>query len=134
MLTLTLARNNLPSFRTIALVLILILINVAAFGQRGNSKDDLNVIDLEPFADAAHHWYDITDKGTVVHAVPNQQHYKTTDLKEVGDNILLYQKNNGGWPKNYDIMAVLTREQKDSLIQAKNILNTTFDNGTSYTH
>src|SRR4051794_6851523 len=131
---LTLAHKNPPSSRTFVLVLILILINAAAFSQPGNSKDDLNVIDQEPFADAAHHWYDITDKGTVVHPVPNQPRYKNTELKEVGDNIILYQKNNGGWPKNYDIMAVLTQQQKDSLIRAKNILNTTFDNGTSYTH
>jgi PelA/Pel-15E family pectate lyase len=117
-----------------SLLIVLLSLSFTAFTQSKDSKEDLNKIDLQPFADAAHHWYDITDKGTVVHAVPNQPHYKTTDLKEVGDNILLYQKANGGWPKNYDIMAVLTKEQKDSLVQAKKILNTTFDNGTSYTH
>jgi PelA/Pel-15E family pectate lyase len=93
-----------------------------------------NAIDPSPFADAAHHWYDIYEKTNIIFAKPNQPHHKTTDLKEIGDNILLYQKNNGGWPKNYDIFAVLTPAQKDSLIQAKSVLNTTFDNGTSYTH
>src|SRR5205085_3319342 len=102
---------------------ILLLLHVTAYSQKGKSKDDFNTIDLQPFADAAHHWYGIADKGMVVHAVPNQPRYKTTDLKEVGDNILLYQKDNGGWPKNYDIMAILTQKQKDSLIQAKKVLN-----------
>jgi PelA/Pel-15E family pectate lyase len=131
---LKLANVSLTFPKVVNLVFISLLLNVVAYSQTPNSKDDLHTIDLQPFADAAHHWYDITDKGTVVHAVPNQLHYKPTDLKEVGDNILLYQKDNGGWPKNYDIMAVLTQEQKDSLIGAKKILNTTFDNGTSYTH
>ena len=50
----------------------------------------------------------------------------------IADNILLYQKNNGGWPKNYDMQAILTPEQKDSLIKDKPVLNTTFDNRTTY--
>jgi PelA/Pel-15E family pectate lyase len=57
-----------------------------------------------------------------------------TDVINIANNILLYQKNNGGWPKNYDVFAILTNGQKDSLMAAKNILNTTFDNGTTYTH
>jgi len=32
------------------------------------------------------------------------------------------------------MMAILTQEQKDSLMAAKNILNTTFDNRTTYSH
>jgi len=98
------------------------------------SKDGVNAIDPSPFADAAHHWYDIYEKTNVIFAKPNQPRYRNTQLKEIGDNILLYQKNNGGWPKNYDIFAVLTPEQEDSLIQSKSVLNTTFDNGTTYTH
>jgi PelA/Pel-15E family pectate lyase len=47
--------------------------------------------------------------------------------------MLLFQKDNGGWPKNYDMQAILTPEQKDSVLQAKKLTNTTFDNGTTYT-
>jgi PelA/Pel-15E family pectate lyase len=53
-------------------------------------------------------------------------------LTAIADNILLYQKDNGGWPKNYDVFAILTKEQRDSLLQAKHQDNTTFDNGTTY--
>ncbi|MBE7171668.1 MAG: pectate lyase [Williamsia sp.] len=91
-------------------------------------------INTEPFSDNANHWYGIFDKANVVNPRPDRPKYKTTDIVEVGDNVLLYQKDNGGWPKNYDIMAVLTPEQKDSLAKAKSTLNTTFDNGTTYTH
>src|SRR5689334_4293085 len=113
------------------LSVLLIVLSVTTFAQ---SKSPSNAIDPEPFADASHHWCDIYEKTNVIFAKPNQPKYQTTQLKEIGDNILLYQKNNGGWPKNYDIFAILTPDQKDSLITAKSILNTTFDNGTTYTH
>ncbi len=35
-------------------------------------------------------------------------------------------------PKNYDMQAILSPEQKDSLLKAMNELHTTFDNGGSY--
>ncbi len=114
--------------------LLLLMILGSAVPSMAQNKNDLNAIDPEPFADASHHWYDIFEKTNVIFAKPNQPRYKNTQLKEIGDNILLYQKDNGGWPKNYDIFAILTPEQKDSLIKAKSILNTTYDNGTTYTH
>jgi PelA/Pel-15E family pectate lyase len=130
-----LANRERTSLKLVNLLFtIFLLISFTAFSQSKNFKDNSDSIDVKPFADAANHWYGINDKGTIVHAAPTQARFKTSDLEKVGDNILLYQKNNGGWPKNYDMMAILTPEQKDSLIQAKNILNTTFDNGTTYTH
>jgi len=91
-------------------------------------------IDMRPFADAAHHWYDIFEKENIINPKKNQPRYKPTEIEAVADNVLLYQKNNGGWPKNYDILAILEPAQKDSLLNAKDILNTTFDNGTTWTH
>lgn len=91
-------------------------------------------IDPEPFGDDSRHWYGIAEKTNVIFPKPNQPRYKPTEITGIADNILLYQKDNGGWPKNYDIFAILTPEQKDSLIKAKSVLNTTFDNGTTYTH
>jgi PelA/Pel-15E family pectate lyase len=102
------------------------------FVSTANFSFSQNAIDPAPFADASHHWYDIYDKGNVIFPRPGRPRYKTTDLKEIGDNILLYQKTNGGWPKNYDIFAILTPDQKDSLIKSKTADNTTFDNGTTY--
>lgn len=91
-------------------------------------------IDPEPFGDDSRHWYGIYDKSNVIFPKANQPRYKPTQLAAIADNILLYQKDNGGWPKNYDMFAILTPEQKDSLVRARNVLNTTFDNGTTYTH
>jgi len=91
-------------------------------------------IDTAIFANSAHHWYDIKDKHNVINPKQHQPRYKYTNLAAIGDNILLYQKSNGGWPKNYDMMAILTADQKDSLLRDKDNLNTTFDNSTSYSH
>jgi PelA/Pel-15E family pectate lyase len=94
-----------------------------------------HAIDIIPFYDSAHHWYDITDNDKVISPDPGQRKYKKSDIRKIADNILLYQKNNGGWPKNYDMLAVLTPKQKNILINSKNdTLVTTFDNGTTYSH
>jgi PelA/Pel-15E family pectate lyase len=111
---------------------LVLLIPLFVFSQ--SRQANINVFDPKPFADAAHHWYDIAEKGMVVHPIPNQPKYALNELEKIGDNILLYQKTNGGWPKNYDVTAILTSEQKDSLQQYKTTQNTTFDNGTTYTH
>ncbi|WP_295770371.1 pectate lyase [uncultured Mucilaginibacter sp.] len=90
--------------------------------------------DVNSFSSSAAHWYGIADKHNIINPKKNQPKYKADQLEEIGDNIILYQKVNGGWPKNYDMTAILTSKQLDSVKAAKNVLNTTCDNGTSYTH
>jgi len=90
-------------------------------------------IDPQPFADNSGYWYAIFDKHNIINPLPDRPRYQPTDIKNIGDNILLFQKNNGGWPKNYDIFAILTEAQKDSVINAKDQTNTTYDNGSTYT-
>src|SRR5579859_1394276 len=89
-------------------------------------------IDPAPFADNAGHWYAIFDKGNIINPLPGRPRHEPTDVKDIAENILLLQKTNGGWPKNYDPFAILTASQKDSLLDAKNQTNTTFDNGSTY--
>lgn len=90
-------------------------------------------VDTEAFGDNTRHWYGIFDKGNIINPRPGRPHYKATEITHIADNILLYQKDNGGWPKNYDMMAILSPDQKDSLLNGRHIHNTTFDNGTTYT-
>jgi PelA/Pel-15E family pectate lyase len=89
-------------------------------------------VDPAPFADNAGHWYGIFDKKNMINPKPGQPKYKPTEITGIADNILLYQKNNGGWPKNYDVFAILTDEQKATVVNAKFDYNTTFDNGSTY--
>jgi PelA/Pel-15E family pectate lyase len=115
--------------RGIIFLSALLAINFSSIAQESKPTIDLGI-----FSDAANHWYAIPDKGTVIMPRPGHPRYAATDIKPIADNILLYQKSNGGWPKNYDIQAMLTNEQKDSLVKAKSTLNTTFDNRTTYSH
>src|SRR6195952_3261464 len=116
------------------LILITAMLLLTFYCSAQNKTSKTISVDVESFQNSAHHWYDIFDKSNVINPGPDQPKYKSTDLISIGDNILLYQKNNGGWPKNYDMLAILTASQKDSLLKVKNILNTTFDNSTTYSH
>lgn len=89
-------------------------------------------VDPKPFADNAGHWYSIADKHNIINPLSGRPRYKPNQITLIADNILLFQKDNGGWPKNYDVLAILTPEQKDSVIKSKLVLNTTYDNGSTY--
>jgi PelA/Pel-15E family pectate lyase len=115
--------------------LLVLLAFAVTFSAKAQPNKNKPTISLSPFADAAHHWYDLVpEKDAVIIPRPGHPKYDATDITAIADNILLYQKDNGGWPKNYDVQAILTPDQKDSLQNATQKTNTTFDNGTTYTH
>ena len=115
------------------LIAVMVLWAHAAIAQTDAKPRDLTQIAPAPFADNANHWYGIYDTHNIINPLPSKPTYKPTELKNIGDNILLFQKTNGGWPKNYDVFAVLSNDQKDSLKARCNDVNTTFDNGSCYT-
>ncbi|MBI3111939.1 MAG: pectate lyase, partial [Ignavibacteriales bacterium] len=90
-------------------------------------------IDISGFYDSSHHWYDIQDEDRIITPEKDQQRYAPSEIRMIADNILLFQKSNGGWPKNYDMLALLTPEQREAVLRAKEELNTGFDNGATYT-
>ena len=127
-------RNNLYINKK-GLLLILLLIVFGPFPQAQTKDGKINVsISMEPFGDSMRHWYGIRDDGNIVNPIKNQPRYTENEITKIADNILLYQRNNGGWPKNYDMQAILTPEQTDSLVRTKDQTHTTFDNSTTYTH
>lgn len=91
-------------------------------------------IDTSEFQNSAHHWYDIKDTDKIIEPLINQKKYLSIEYEKIADNILLYQKSNGGWPKNYDMQAVLSDDQKNIVLESKNILNTCFDNSATFSH
>ncbi|HSD06463.1 pectate lyase [Flavobacterium sp.] len=91
-------------------------------------------ISTKPFLDGTNHWYHIADETNIVNPVPNQPVYEESDYTKIADNIIYFQRDNGGWPKNYDMKAILTPEQIKAVISSKSVLHTTFDNSTTYTH
>ena len=96
------------------------------------AQEKYEAIDIRGFYDSAHHWRDINDEERVIDPLPDQPVYNKSEITKIADNILLFQKNNGGWPKNYDITAILTEEQKNAVLKSKNETNTTFDNGATH--
>jgi pectinesterase len=58
--------------------------------------------------------------------------FATAEAKEVAENVLLYQRNIGGWPKNIQMQKPLTSAEKQDLIALKTDLNEiTTDNGAT---
>ncbi|TDE02693.1 pectate lyase [Flavobacterium hiemivividum] len=58
--------------------------------------------------------------------------FATPEAKEIAENVLLYQRNIGGWPKNIQMQNALTDAQKKELIALKSDThNITTDNGAT---
>lgn len=127
--------RKLNQFRNLLiLIMLLIFPTVYLNAQTKSDEGKTQEISMEPFGDSMRHWYGIHDDSNIVNPVKNQPKYKESEITKIADNILLFQKNNGGWPKNYDMQAILTSQQVDSVLSAKNEQHTTFDNSTTYTH
>lgn len=113
-------------------IILLPFICIISDAQKREESSTYEAIDTSDFYSCAHHWYDINDNTNIINARHGRPKFKATEITKIADNILLFQKNNGGWPKNYDMLAILTNDQKDSLLKTKDWLNTTFDNTNTY--
>ncbi|OYX83406.1 MAG: pectate lyase [Flavobacteriales bacterium 32-34-25] len=58
-------------------------------------------------------WKSITE-------MDNDQWFASAEAKAVAENVLLYQRNIGGWPKNIQIQKPLSETQKKELLVLKN--------------
>lgn len=59
--------------------------------------------------------------------------YGSEESVRVAENVLLYQRNAGGWPKNTAMHLVLSGAQKDKLIKDKELNDAIFDNSATTT-
>lgn len=60
--------------------------------------------------------------------------YQTDEAARIADQVVLYQKDNGGWEKNIDNALMLTGKEKDELVRKKSeTTETTIDNRATYT-
>ena len=60
--------------------------------------------------------------------------YQTDEAARIADQVVLYQKDNGGWEKNLDMALMLTQKEKNEISAKKSdIRETTIDNRTTYT-
>jgi PelA/Pel-15E family pectate lyase len=59
--------------------------------------------------------------------------YQTDEAARIGDQVILYQRANGGWEKNVDMALMLTQREKQKLNDTRaDVSETTIDNRTTY--
>ncbi len=70
--------------------------------------------------------------GNVVRDQPDDW-YGTPEAIAIADNVLLYQRNTGGWPKNIPVHRKLTENDKQTILAAKDKTDdSTMDNEATY--
>ena len=58
--------------------------------------------------------------------------YKTEEARRIGDQVLLYQRVTGGWPKNINMSRPLTDEERAQVLRDKERRDdSTTDNGAT---
>jgi len=70
-------------------------------------------------------WRDAQDKA--------DEWYASTDALRIADNVLLYQRSSGGWPKNSEMAKPLSDSEKAAILRQKTNNDSTIDNGATYT-
>jgi PelA/Pel-15E family pectate lyase len=103
--------------------------NAAAQGTIQAQNNSLASIDVSGFGSCIHHWRRIRDTNRFIQVIAEQPSYEPSQVQEIVDNILLFQRANGGWPKDYDMLAVLTPEQRAKVIETRQNNDTSYDNG-----
>ena len=114
-----------------ALWLVLLVIGPGSLAL-AESPNNSAVPDVSAFRDSAHHWYKIRQRDQVIAPLLQQSTYPAEQFAAIADNILLFQRANGGWPKNYDMLAVLTPEQRAAVAASRERADATFDNYNIY--
>jgi PelA/Pel-15E family pectate lyase len=96
---------------------------------RPEAAPTLKPIDLAHFASCISHWRNIRDESRFIKADKNQPSYEPSQVEEIVANILLFQRSNGGWPKDYDMTAILTSAQREIVSATHENNDTSYDNG-----
>lgn len=86
-------------------------------------------IDVSTFQSGISHWRNIRDETRFIQPEKDQPSYSVDQVREIVDNILLFQRTNGGWPKDYDMLAVLSESQRTIVEQTRSNDDTSYDNG-----
>ncbi|MBN1378202.1 MAG: pectate lyase [Gammaproteobacteria bacterium] len=82
-------------------------------------------ISVAGFDDIIRHWQKQNDQFSYSRYTPDQ-------IVGIADNVLLYQRDNGGWPKNVDPSRILSEQEQNQIQQDKKLTDTTLDNRNTY--
>ena len=92
-------------------------------------RKPLSAIDLSGFGSCIHHWRNLRDENRFITVEPDQASYRPDQVREIVANILLFQRENDGWPKDYDMTAVLSDTQRQAVVATRTNSDTSYDNG-----
>jgi len=84
-----------------------------------------SAIAIDGFADGIKHYRDRT-------ASSDYPRYELQQIVEIGDNLLAWQRANGGWPANQDPLRKLSQAELAEVIGQREALDTSFDNRNTY--
>ncbi|REK10278.1 MAG: pectate lyase [Planctomycetota bacterium] len=82
-------------------------------------------IPLKAFSDGIKHWKNGQDSD-------GYDAYEAEQVREIADNLLLYQRANGGWPPNFDPLRILTAAERKQIQSRRQRIDTSFDNRATY--
>lgn len=82
-------------------------------------------ITTEKFEDALNHWY-------MDHRKASYPRYTVEEYEAIADNLVAYQNEDGGWPKNIDWLAKLSPDSVRQALKPRHRLST-LDNRNVYT-
>lgn len=76
---------------------------------------------LDGFDDCIHHWQNS-------HHTKDYPRLSSDDTVGIAENILLYQRDNGGWRENEDPLRILSDDEKKQILADRPKLDTSLDN------
>ncbi|MGC2235006.1 MAG: pectate lyase [Pyrinomonadaceae bacterium] len=59
--------------------------------------------------------------------------YAVDEATRIANQVIFYQRENGGWEKNVDMAAMLTQSEREKLLKEKTSTDTTIDNNATVT-
>ena len=116
-----------------ALAMAICVTSALADDDKTGEEPARQAIDTAGFRDGAHHWRAIRDANRIIQPLPGQKAFSPSQVAEIVRNILLFQRENGGWPKDYDLLAILTPEQIAAVQATRSRTDTSFDNHNIHT-
>ncbi len=125
-------RTKLPRPTASALLLAAALVCLAR-PLAWAGADDPAPLDAAGFRDGASHWRRLRSDERVIQPTADQPAYRPEQFEEIVANILLFQRETGGWPKDYDMLAILTPEQRRAVEATRNREDSSFDNHNTHT-
>ena len=82
-------------------------------------------ISIDGFYDAIKHWNDRTGEAGV-------EHFELNQIESIADNLLLYQRDSGGWPTNKHPLRVVSADERKRALEDKSLADASFDNRNIY--